>query len=292
MDTALEERELSPELTEKLHLLEDILRKMESVTVAFSAGVDSTFLLYMAHRVLGGQAAAITATSPLFPEDEGVEAEAFTAEHGIIHHVFSFQPLGLPCFEENPQDRCYYCKTALFREIRWYAEESCYAYVAEGTNVDDLGDYRPGLRALEEQKIRSPLREAGLTKADVRALSRHFGLSTWDKPSFACLATRFPFGDEITEERLSMVGQAEAYLKSLGLRQYRVRIHDLIARIEVEPQDLERLAAPGVREPLVEHFQSLGFRYVTLDLAGYRSGSMNPVSNEVPETEAPETEAQ
>ena len=275
MDTSNEEKSLTPELTEKLRRLEEILKAMDSVAVAYSAGVDSTFLLYMAHRVLGSQVLAITAVSPLFPENEGADAAAFTEEHGILHHVISFQPLGLPCFEENPPDRCYYCKTALFNEIRWIAEEACYAYVAEGTNMDDLGDYRPGLRAIEELKIRSPLREAGLTKSDIRILSKHFGLSTWDKPSFACLASRFPYGDAITEEKLAMVGQAEAYLASLGLRQYRVRIHDLIARIEVEPPELERLAKPEIRGPLAEKLQSLGFRYVTLDLTGYRTGSMN-----------------
>ena len=260
---------ISSELTEKLNLLKGILKDMSSVAVAYSAGVDSTLLLYIAHEVLGDRMCAITATSFVFPENEKEEASGFTREHGIPLLFFEFRPMEVPGFRENPPSRCYHCKKALFTELLSVAEKQGYAHVAEGTNVDDLSDDRPGLRALEELGIQSPLREAGLTKKDIRELSRQFGLPTWDKPSFACLASRFPYGDPITEKQLSMVGQAEAYLATLGLKQYRVRIHNSLARIEVLPGEIHRLAEPEISAGITARLKQLGFRYVTLDLAGY-----------------------
>ena len=259
----------------KVSRLEEILRSLGKVAVAYSSGVDSTCLLYTARRVLGENVLAVTAEAPIFPARERNAAADFCKRLGIRHLTLPFRPLELPAFQENPADRCYHCKTALFRQLMAAADEAGFPTVAEGTNVDDLSDYRPGLRAIEELGILSPLKEAGLTKREIRILSRESGLPTWDQPSFACLASRFATGDPITGERLAMVEEAESYLASLGLRQYRVRLHDSLARIETEPEEMQRLTDPEVRGALIKRFRSLGFRYVTLDLSGYQTGSMN-----------------
>ena len=259
-------------LHEKLDALREELRRLDRVAVAFSAGVDSTFLLKVAHDTLGAQAIAVTARSCLFPARETEEARAFCRREGIEQIIAAYDPLAVEGFRDNPPDRCYRCKRALFARFSEIAKERG-AALAEGSNLDDECDYRPGMRAVAELGVASPLRAAGMTKSDVRALSRELGLPTWNKPSFACLASRFAYGEPITAERLTIVDAAEQRLLSLGFEQFRVRVHGDLARVEVLPEDMPRLIdhAPALHTAL----RALGFRYVALDLGGYRSGSMN-----------------
>lgn len=264
---------MTDELQAKMCALQAQLRALGSVAVAFSAGVDSTLLLAVAHDVLGDSAAAVTVRSAFSPRRETDEAAAFCRERGIRHVMLDFDPLAVEGVAQNPPDRCYRCKRALFTGIRAAAAELGLAHVAEGSNLDDMGDYRPGMRAVAEMGIESPLRQAGLTKADIRALSKQLGLPTWDKPSYACLASRFVYGETITPERLRMVDRAEQRLMALGLRQVRVRVHGDVARIEAPPADFP-LLVDYARE-LDEYFRSLGFAYVSMDLGGFRTGSMN-----------------
>ena len=261
----------------KLKLLRERLRCIGSAVVAFSSGVDSTFLLRVAHEELGERVVAATICSHTFPKRELAEAATFCRAEGVRHAVIDSNELDIPGFAENPPDRCYHCKRELFSKLLAFAHENGLAAVLEGSNLDDDGDYRPGRRAIRELGIVSPLHEAGLTKAEIRALSREMGLPTSDKPSFACLASRFPYGERITAAALERVERAEQWLfgAGLGLRQLRVRSHGDLARIEVPPDAISRLAAHAAE--IDAAFKELGFAYVALDLRGYRTGSMNEV---------------
>ena len=261
------------ELHQKYQALKDHLKDLGGVVIAFSSGVDSTFLLKTAHDVLGDRAAAVTARSCSFPKRELTEAEDFCRQQGIRHIIIDSEELAVEGFAQNPKNRCYLCKRELFSKILNAAKENGLPYVAEGSNIDDLGDYRPGLTAVAELGIKSPLREVGLTKEEIRQLSKELNLPTWDNQSFACLASRFVYGETITEEKLSMVDKAEQRLLDLGFHQVRVRIHGRIARIEVDPAEFPKILDNA--EELNAYFQQLGFTYVTLDLGGYHMGSMN-----------------
>ncbi len=262
-------------LHQKYRKLKEILRSCGTIAIAYSGGVDSTFLLKTAAEVLGGQVLAVTAAAPFVPERELQETKRFCGENGIRQTVIVSDVLDSETFRKNPPDRCYYCKRDLFGRMLAEADRNGISVIAEGSNMDDTGDYRPGLRAIRELGVRSPLQEAGLYKSEIRTLSRELGLPTWDKPSFACLASRFVYGEAITEKKLAMVDRAEQRLLDLGFRQFRVRLHGNLARIEVLPEEMERLAAAPVREGLYAQLKALGFDYVTLDLGGYRTGSMN-----------------
>ena len=260
-------------LHEKKKALEAYLQDLGSVAVAFSAGVDSTFLLAVAHDVLGDKAIAVTARSCLFPPRETEEAEGFCRVYGVGQVIIDHDALGVPGFGDNPPERCYLCKKALFEKILAAAKARGIAHVAEGSNLDDMGDYRPGMRAVAEMGVLSPLRQAGLTKADIRALSREMDLDTWDKPSYACLASRFVYGETITPEKLTMVDKAERKLRDWGFSQMRVRVHGDLARVEVLPEEFARLIVHAGE--LDGYLRSLGFAYAALDLGGYKTGSMN-----------------
>ena len=259
----------------KLERLRALLRETGGLAVAFSSGVVSTFLLKVAHEELGDKAIAVTARSHSFPKREQDEAAAFCAREGIRQVVVDSEELAIPGFCQNPTNRCYLCKKELFTKILEIARSEGLSAVAEGSNMDDLGDYRPGLQAIQELGIRSPLREAELTKAEIRELSLRMGLPTWNKPSFACLASRFPYGEEITVERLARVEQAEQYLLDLGFEQVRVRSHGDLARIELCSSDIPK--AVEQREKIHAALKGFCFAYVALDLLGYRTGSMNEV---------------
>lgn len=263
---------------QKLTDLQNYLRELGSVAVAFSGGVDSTFLLKVAHDTLGEHAIAITARSESFPEREYNEAADFCRAQGIRHIAVTSDELDIPGFSHNPTNRCYLCKKEFFSQILGQADAEGFRYLCEGSNMDDEGDFRPGLVAVAELGVKSPLRHARLYKSEIRLLSHEMGLPTWNKQSFACLSSRFPYGEEITRKKLAMVDKAEQFLLDRGFRQLRVRIHDgldhtEIARIEVAPGEMQHLFDD--RAAVAETLRAIGFAYVTMDLMGYRTGSMN-----------------
>ena len=278
-----ENESLPEEVRNKLNALKEYLRSLGSLAVGFSGGVDSSLLLVIAHEVLGDRALAVTAVDASFPVRELKEAKDFCKERGIRQVICTVDPLKEESYRNNSPDRCYFCKRAIFTEIRRIAAENGIDYAAEGSNMDDLGDYRPGLRAVAELAVTSPLREAGLKKAEIRQISKALGLPTWSKPAYACLASRFVYGEEITEEKLKMIDRAEQFLIEHGFTEERVRMHGNLARIEVPPADIPRLAADGIREAVWEEFKKIGFLFVTLDLKGYRMGSMNATIKEKPD---------
>ena len=260
---------------EKYQALQNILASYKAVAVAYSGGVDSSLLVYVAHEVLGEKALAVTAIAPMVPDQEFDDARNFCKHYGI-HQVFCKpEVMELEEVRHNAPDRCYVCKKGIFAELFSLARNHSINLIADGSNLDDLGDYRPGRKALKELGVKSPFQEAGFTKADIRTLSQQLGLPTWNKQSNACLATRFPYGTELTEEKLTLVDRAETILTNLGFSQLRVRVHGDVARIEVSTDQFNRVVQNPVREVIVKELKALGFVYVALDLAGYSSGSMN-----------------
>ncbi len=261
----------------KLSRLKGVVQEYGSLLVAFSGGCDSSLLLKVAHEVLGGRVVAVTARSETYPSHEYQDAVEFARSLGVRHITIDTSELGVEGFSSNPPNRCYFCKAELFGKLLELAKDNDAEYVADGASLDDVSDHRPGMRAAAELGVVSPLKEAGLTKDDIRQISHELGLPTWDKPSFACLASRFPYGEEITAEKLRMVGEAETYLRGLGFRQIRLRHHGNIARIEVPEEDIDRFLERSIRGNVVSKLRQLGYLYVSLDLRGYRSGSLNEV---------------
>jgi uncharacterized protein len=268
------------DVEEKLSKLKAVISELESVVVAFSGGVDSTLVAKVCYDILKDKSMAVTARSETYPDFEFKESQKLAGEIGIKHLVIDTSELAIEGFANNPPERCYFCKTELFGKLKDIAEEQGFLNVADGANLDDTKEFRPGLQASRELNVRSPLKEAGLAKQDIREVSKFLNLPNWDKPAYACLSSRFPYGQSITEEKLSMVSEAEKYLRDLGLIQFRVRHHETIARIEVLPEDIHILTNSPVREELFAKFKKIGFTYVTLDLEGYRSGSMNEILSE------------
>ncbi|MEX1139823.1 MAG: ATP-dependent sacrificial sulfur transferase LarE [Bacteroidota bacterium] len=272
---------MNADLSQKYDSLKIALTDLGSVAIGFSGGIDSTLLIRVATDVLGDAALAVIGRSETYPTREFEEAITLAKHFGSRYRVVNTEETDDLKFRENPPNRCYFCKTELFTKLHKIADEEGIRWVADGTIVDDLGDFRPGMKAKSENDVRSPLLDAGFTKNDVRMLAKELGIPTWDKPSFACLSSRFPYGFGITKENLMKVDSAESFMRDNGFRFFRVRHHDdRTARIELGPPDFHRVFDDAFRATLVQHFKNLGYLYVTLDLQGFRSGSMNEVLTE------------
>lgn len=265
--------EIMKSVDQKFEKLQQILAGMESVVIGYSGGVDSTFLAKVAADVLGDKALCVAALSESYPQHEREEAAQFARRLGLSFITINTYELNDPAYRKNAPDRCYHCKKEVLSQLQRIARERGFQTIALGTNADDLGDYRPGQQAADESGARCPLVEAELTKDDIRILSKRLNLPTWNKPSFACLSSRFPYGEEITKEKLEMVDRAEQVLRELHFRQFRVRHHDNLARIEILPDEMQKLLEH--REEIAERLRTIGYRYVSMDLTGYRTGSMN-----------------
>ncbi len=264
-------------MTDKFQLLKNILTKMESALLAYSGGVDSTFLLKVVRDVLGDNVMAVTAKSIIYPSFEIEEAANIANDLGVNYLTINNDALSNPNFTSNPPDRCYWCKKDLFSQLVTLAKEHNLKYIIDGSNFDDINDFRPGSKAASELGVRSPLKEAKLNKAEIRDLSKSLNLPTWNKPSLACLASRFPYGMTITDNELSIVNNAEEFLRAQGIGNVRVRHHGRIARIEVPEEEIAKLAEKKLRNNIVSKFKEIGYSYVTIDMEGYRTGSMNEV---------------
>ncbi|MCT4596447.1 MAG: ATP-dependent sacrificial sulfur transferase LarE [Vallitalea sp.] len=267
------------ELNQKYENLKNLISDLGSVAIAFSGGVDSTFLAKVCEDVLGDKAIVVTATSSTYPQREFKESKQLATDIGIKQIVIESEETEIEGFSSNPPNRCYYCKHELFSKVKKVADENNVKYILDGSNYDDIGDFRPGMHAAKELGVISPLKQVELTKDDIRVLSKKLGLPTWEKPAFACLSSRFPYGEEITPKKLSMVDKAEEYLRGLGFNQFRVRHHGKIARIEIEVSEMHKFLELDFGM-VSKELKKIGFIYVTLDLTGYRTGSMNEVLSE------------
>lgn len=264
-------------MNRNLQKLKEILYEMRSVLIAYSGGVDSAFLLKIAKDVLKDKLLAVTAESLTYPLQEIEQAKKIASHFGVRHLIIATDELSNPEFIKNPIERCYWCKKELFSKLTALAKENSLNYVLDGSNYDDIKDFRPGKKAAAELGIRSPLQEAGLGKEEIRNISKELGLSTWNKPQFACLASRFPYGTTITKDNLTMVNYAEEFVRSLGIKQVRVRHYNHTARIEILPNDISAICRQEMRNKIISKFKELGYNYITIDLEGYRPGSMNEI---------------